>query len=274
MRRLQENREKHLRSGKTHYVPRKKLLQKNVDKIGDCIPIKSNDRHYQISCYDGSQFSVDLEMRTCTCRIWQLSGFIPPLPPNFGRGLGRLAGARNREPDEPSVKIRKKTEENEPTEHECTPEILTEASPSQTQASCKGLLYVVDIKLEALKTDIRLVKKAVASGGTEGSAIVPKKARVPDAEKVYIISMYLTKDTKLWWRSRLSNDASANRKCIETWEMLKKELNDQFLHCNTSWVARESLRNLRHTGMVCEFVKEFSSLMFGREKYVGGGQTV
>ncbi|KAL2241598.1 UNVERIFIED_CONTAM: hypothetical protein Sindi_0801000 [Sesamum indicum] len=113
--------------------------------------IKANDRYYQISCYDGSQFSVDLERRTCTCRLWQLSGipckhacsaifnqnlqpeemvhpyynvdtyksvyepailpisgellwaetgFIPPLPPNFGRGPGRPAGARNREPDE------------------------------------------------------------------------------------------------------------------------------------------------------------------------------
>ncbi|KAL0353967.1 UNVERIFIED_CONTAM: hypothetical protein Sangu_0978000 [Sesamum angustifolium] len=40
-----------------------------------------------------------------------------------------------------------------------------------------------------------------------------------------------------------------------------KELNDQFLPCNTSWVARESLRNLRHTGTVREVVKEFNSLM-------------
>ncbi|KAL0413356.1 UNVERIFIED_CONTAM: hypothetical protein Sradi_1537300 [Sesamum radiatum] len=161
MKRLQENREKTSKKWKDTLCPKiKKLLQKNVDKIGDCIPIKSNDRHYQISCYDGSQFSVDLEMRTCTCRLWQLSGipfkhacsaifnqnlqpedmvhpyynvetykqvyepailpisgetlwtetgFIPPLPPNFGRGPGRPAGARNREPDEPNVKTAKKT---------------------------------------------------------------------------------------------------------------------------------------------------------------------
>ncbi|KAL0294845.1 UNVERIFIED_CONTAM: hypothetical protein Sradi_6864700 [Sesamum radiatum] len=101
----------------------------------------------------------NLEMRTCTCRLWKLSGipckhacsaifnqnlqpedmrhpyynvetykqvyepailsisgetlwtetgFIPPLPPNFGRGPGRPAGARNREPDEPNVKTAKK----------------------------------------------------------------------------------------------------------------------------------------------------------------------
>ncbi|KAL2235253.1 UNVERIFIED_CONTAM: hypothetical protein Sindi_1257500 [Sesamum indicum] len=125
MRRLQENREKASKKWKGTLCPKiKKLLQKHIDKIGDCIPIKANDRYYQISCYDGSQFSVDLERRTCTCRLWQLSGipckhacsaifnqnlqpeemaetgFIPPLPPNFGRGPGRPAGARNREPDE------------------------------------------------------------------------------------------------------------------------------------------------------------------------------
>ncbi|KAL0327481.1 UNVERIFIED_CONTAM: hypothetical protein Sangu_1826100 [Sesamum angustifolium] len=72
--------------------------------------------------------------------------------------------------------------------------------------------------------------------------------------------MYLTEDAKLWWRYCLPDDASANREHIETWEVLKKELNDQ-LPCNTSWVARESLRNLRHTRMVSEFVKEFISLV-------------
>ncbi|KAL0284805.1 UNVERIFIED_CONTAM: 60S ribosomal protein L3-1 [Sesamum calycinum] len=49
-------------------------------------------------------------------------------------------------------------------------------------------------------------------------------------------------------RSRLSDDANANRERIETSEVLKKELNDQFHPCNTSWIARESLRNLKHTG--------------------------
>ncbi|KAL0458835.1 UNVERIFIED_CONTAM: hypothetical protein Slati_0510700 [Sesamum latifolium] len=72
--------------------------------------------------------------------------------------------------------------------------------------------------------------------------------------------------------SRLSDDASTNQKRIETWEVLKKELKDQFLPCNTSWVARESLRNLRHTGTFCEFVKEFSSLMLDRQDDSGNGK--
>ncbi|KAL0315103.1 UNVERIFIED_CONTAM: hypothetical protein Scaly_2889100 [Sesamum calycinum] len=36
-------------------------------------------------------------------------------------------------------------------------------------------------------------------------------ARIPEAEKVSITSMYLTGDAKLWWRTRLFDDASANR---------------------------------------------------------------
>ncbi|KAL0300263.1 UNVERIFIED_CONTAM: hypothetical protein Scaly_3053000 [Sesamum calycinum] len=59
----------------------------------------------------------------------------------------------------------------------------------------------------------------------------------------------------------LKMDISTNRERIETWEVLKEELKDQFIPFNKSWVAREFLRNLRYTGTVPEFVKEFSSFM-------------
>ncbi|KAL0362522.1 UNVERIFIED_CONTAM: hypothetical protein Scaly_1207400 [Sesamum calycinum] len=67
-----------------------------------------------------------------------------------------------------------------------------------------------------LKTDIRLVKKTVASGGTEAP-------RVLDAKKVSNTSMYLTGDTKLWWCSCLSDDASTNRERIETLNAIAAE---------------------------------------------------
>jgi len=51
-----------------------------------------------------------------------------------------------------------------------------------------------------------------------------RAARIPDNEKVTITSMYLSGDAKLWWRTRMADDASAN------WGTLKKELKDQFLH--------------------------------------------
>ncbi|XP_051149254.1 uncharacterized protein LOC127263974 [Andrographis paniculata] len=51
-----------------------KLLEGNVRRVSDCIPIKSDNTHYEISCFDGSQHAINLRERTCTCRQWQLSG--------------------------------------------------------------------------------------------------------------------------------------------------------------------------------------------------------
>ena len=45
------------------------------------------------------------------------------------------------------------------------------------------------------------------------------------------------------------------------WEILKKELKDQFLPTNTAWMARESLKKLKQTSSVRDYVKEFSSLI-------------
>ncbi|KAL0287722.1 UNVERIFIED_CONTAM: hypothetical protein Sangu_2680600 [Sesamum angustifolium] len=120
------------------------------------------------------------------------------------------------------------------------------------EISC--LTDAVDYKLESLKVDLRLVKKAVANSGTDGSAVAPK-VRVPDPKPFGSERSAKELENFLW------DMETASRERIEMWEVLKKELKDQFLPCNTSWLARESLRNLKHTGTVRKFVKEFSSLM-------------
>ncbi|KAL0334092.1 UNVERIFIED_CONTAM: hypothetical protein Sangu_1565400, partial [Sesamum angustifolium] len=48
-------------------------------------------------------------MRTSGEILWEQSLFIPPLPPDFGRGPGRPSNARRREPDEATNKRKKKT---------------------------------------------------------------------------------------------------------------------------------------------------------------------
>ncbi|KAL3529307.1 hypothetical protein ACH5RR_008629 [Cinchona calisaya] len=85
-----------------------------------------------------------------------------------------------------------------------------------------------------------------------------KAVAVPEEEKVSITSMYLAGDAKLWWRTRVSDETVP---LISTWEGLKTKLKRQFLPTNTSWLAREALRRLKHTGGVREYVKEFSSLL-------------
>ena len=88
-----------------------------------------------------------------------------------------------------------------------------------------------------------------------------KAAHVPDSEMVSITSMYLSGDAKLWWRTQMGDDAESGRPQIDTWETLKRELKEQFLPTNSAWLARESLKRLKHTGSVREYVKEFSSIM-------------
>lgn len=150
----------------------------------------------------------------------------------------------------------------------------------------------VEVRFSAIENDIALLKATAVGAsssarGGEGSKLkVPepkqfggsrnakelenflwdmeqyfRAARVVEKDQVTITSMYLEGDAKLWWRTRLDDDASAGRPRIETWETLKKELRDQFLPLNTAWVAREALKKLKHTGTVRDYVKEFSSLM-------------
>ncbi|PHT69505.1 hypothetical protein T459_24609 [Capsicum annuum] len=42
-------------------------------------------------------------------------------------------------------------------------------------------------------------------------------ARVVEMDKLNITTMYLTGDTKLWWRTRNANDESASQPKIDTW---------------------------------------------------------
>ncbi|KAH0669920.1 hypothetical protein KY289_024413 [Solanum tuberosum] len=73
--------------------------------------------------------------------------------------------------------------------------------------------------------------------------------------------MYLTGDAKLWWRTRNADDVSAGRPRIDTWNKLMKEMRDQFLPSNASWLARDKLKRLRQTGSVRDYIKEFTSVM-------------
>ena len=72
-----------------------------------------------------------------------------------------------------------------------------------------------------------------------------RTAHISKGEKVSLTTMYLTGDAKLWWRTRSDQEANGGCGLIETWDALKKELKDQFLPCNSSWLARDALKKLR-----------------------------
>ena len=70
--------------------------------------------------------------------------------------------------------------------------------------------------------------------------------------------MYLMGDEKLWWRTRVREDSEAGRLQVAEWETLKKELKDWFLSTNPGWLARGSLKRLKHTNFnagLCERVQ-------------------
>ncbi|ERM96849.1 hypothetical protein AMTR_s00128p00115590 [Amborella trichopoda] len=83
-------------------------------------------------------------------------------------------------------------------------------------------------------------------------------ARAHEEKHVTVTSTYLTRDAKLWWKTRMTD---GSRPPIVGWEDLKRELKEQFLPGNTVWMAGEALRKLKHTATMREYVKQFSSLM-------------
>ncbi|XP_012836375.1 PREDICTED: uncharacterized protein LOC105957010 [Erythranthe guttata] len=61
MTKLQKNRDRAEKKWSGDLCPKiKKRIHNNIEKLGDCIPIKADDYHYQISCFDGNQYNVDL----------------------------------------------------------------------------------------------------------------------------------------------------------------------------------------------------------------------
>ncbi|XP_073138357.1 uncharacterized protein [Henckelia pumila] len=75
MKRMQVNRDTAEQRWAGSFCPKiQKVIDQNFAELGDCISIKSDNFHYQVSCHDGRQYSVDLKNGTCGCRKWDLSG--------------------------------------------------------------------------------------------------------------------------------------------------------------------------------------------------------
>ncbi|KAA0053384.1 uncharacterized protein E6C27_scaffold428G00460 [Cucumis melo var. makuwa] len=83
---------------------------------------------------------------------------------------------------------------------------------------------------------------------------------VTEEAKVTLTMMHLSEDAKLWWRSRFV-DMQEGRCTIDTWDALKRELRSQFFPENVEILARRKLRELKHTGIIWEYVKQFAGLM-------------
>ncbi|KAA0062982.1 uncharacterized protein E6C27_scaffold468G00790 [Cucumis melo var. makuwa] len=81
---------------------------------------------------------------------------------------------------------------------------------------------------------------------------------VVEEAKVTLATMHLSEDEKLWSRYV---DIQEGRCTVDTWDALKRELRSQFFPENVEILARRKLRDLRHTGEIREYVKQFAGLM-------------
>lgn len=68
---LQENRDRTTRRWAKGVICLKirKLVNQIIDKVGNCVPIKTDDGHCKVACYDDIQFFVDLVQHICECQI-------------------------------------------------------------------------------------------------------------------------------------------------------------------------------------------------------------
>ncbi|RVW50351.1 hypothetical protein CK203_086379 [Vitis vinifera] len=85
-------------------------------------------------------------------------------------------------------------------------------------------------------------------------------ALTDEATKVRTATLYLTDNATLWWRRRFA-DIERGTCTIDTWDAFKREIKKQFYPEDVAYLARKSLKRLKHTGSIREYVKEFSTLM-------------
>ena len=85
-------------------------------------------------------------------------------------------------------------------------------------------------------------------------------ALIDEATKVRIATLYLTDTTTLWWRWRFA-DMEKVICTVETWEDFKREIMRQFYPEDVAYLARKNMRHLKHTGSICDYIKEFFLLM-------------
>ena len=153
-------------------------------------------------------------------------------------------------------------------------------------------LDVVRNEIADVNARLSLTMRAMANQAPAGGAISVSKVKVPEPKpfcgardakalenyifdleqyfkatntiaeeaKVTLATMHLSEDAKLWWRSRYV-DIQEGRCTVDTWDALKRELRSQFFPENVEILARRKLRDLRHTGEIREYVKQFAGLM-------------
>ncbi|RVW62237.1 hypothetical protein CK203_064477 [Vitis vinifera] len=80
-------------------------------------------------------------------------------------------------------------------------------------------------------------------------------ALMDEATKVRTMTLYVTDNATLWWCRRFS-DIERGTCTIDTWDAFKREIKRQFYPEDVAYLARKSLKRLKHTGSIRDWAEQ------------------
>ncbi|XP_060172138.1 uncharacterized protein LOC132603213 [Lycium barbarum] len=207
----------------------------------------------------------------------------------FGQRLGKVEGTL-------SVLEGHTLEEIESIRNDLEGHMQAEIEVKQTITALECKLMAALSTIDAMKAKIVALEKQVNVGVTEAAnnVVVMREAKIEapkppvfkgvrdaqevenflwhlenyfkhgkvrdDEAKINTAVLYLTETAMLWWRRKVA-DTDRGLCTINTWDQFKHEFKRQFFPNNVLYEARRKLRELKQTGSIRDYVKEFTTLM-------------
>ncbi|TYK19243.1 uncharacterized protein E5676_scaffold1493G00440 [Cucumis melo var. makuwa] len=129
---------------------------------------------------------------------------------------------------------------------------------------------VIRNEIADVNARLNLTMRAMANQAPAGGAISVSKVKIPEpkpfcgARDAKALENYIF-DLEQYFKATNTVTEEAKiqegRCTVDTWDALKRELRSQFFPENVKILARRKLRDLRHTGEIREYVKQFAGLM-------------
>ncbi|KAK4397821.1 hypothetical protein Sango_1257600 [Sesamum angolense] len=157
------------------------------------------------------------------------------------------------------------------------------------------LTDAVDVRVDGVQAEVNLLKRVVGQdedrapmskvkvpdpkpfGGARSAKELEnflwdmetyfQAAHIPEVEKVSITSMYLNGDAKLWWRTRLSDDASTVRDYVKEFSSLMLDVRDMSEE-DKLFNFLSGLQTWAHTELRRQGVKDLSSAIAAADRLV------
>ncbi|KAL4379296.1 hypothetical protein GQ457_02G038830 [Hibiscus cannabinus] len=167
--------------------------------------------------------------------------------------------------------------------------MVEELTRNTDERAPKSKMMILKKVIEELRGELCVYKTAVTNGVMSGTPSTPIEVPKPkefkgtrnaqdvenyileleeyfqaaniteDTKKVKIASIYLTDFARMWWRRRCTDEKHGGTK-VETWEEFQEELKAHFYPVYAEEEAQSKLRQLKHTGNIRDYVREFTEL--------------